>query len=95
MVKELREQLLEKETDIKVALITDVDTISWPRASPYMAVQCYCRIFHVTFKVLKGGAYKWFPWGVTSLSEGKSQGLCLVQLCAKYRLVSATSSPYH
>ena len=27
--------------------------------------------------------------------EGKSWGLCLVQLCAKYRLVSTTSSLYH
>ena len=34
-------------------------------------------------------------WGVVSLPESKSQGLCLVQLCAKYRLVSAASSPYH
>ena len=39
-------------------------------------------------------AYKWFSWGVASLLKGKSQGLCLVQLCAKYRLVNATSSPY-
>ena len=38
--------------------------------------------------------YKWFSWGVVSLSEDKSRGLCLVQLCTKYRLVSATSS-YH
>jgi len=28
------------------------------------------------------------------LHESKSQGLCLVQLCAKYRLVSITLSPY-
>ena len=28
-------------------------------------------------------------------SGGQSQGLCLAQLCAKYRLVSATLSPYH
>ena len=35
---------------------------------------------------------RWFSWGVVSLPEGKSRGLCLVQLCAKYRLVSATSS---
>ena len=27
------------------------------------------------------------------LPEGKSQGQCLVQLCTKYKLVSATSSP--
>ena len=33
--------------------------------------------------------------GVASLPEGKSQSLCLVQLCAKHRLVSATLSPYH
>ena len=39
--------------------------------------------------------YRWFSWGVASLPEGKSQGLCLVQLCAEYRLVSATLSPYH
>ena len=39
--------------------------------------------------------YRWFLWGVASLPEGKSRGLCLVQLCAKYRLVSATLSPYH
>ena len=39
--------------------------------------------------------YRLFSWGVASLPEGKSQGLCLVQLCAKYRLVSAMLSPYH
>ena len=38
---------------------------------------------------------RWFSWGVASLPEGKSRGLCLVQLSAKHRLVSATSSPYH
>ena len=27
--------------------------------------------------------------------EGKSWGLCLVQVCAKYRLVNTTASPYH
>ena len=32
---------------------------------------------------------------MASLPEGKSRDLCLVELCAKYRLVSATSSPYH
>ena len=32
--------------------------------------------------------------GVASLPEGKSRGLGLVQLRAKYRLVSTTSSPY-
>ena len=36
--------------------------------------------------------YRWVSWSVDSLPEGKSRGLCLVQLCAKYRLVSATSS---
>ena len=36
--------------------------------------------------------YRWVSWGVVSLPEGKSRGLCLVQLCAKYRLVSAKSS---
>ena len=35
---------------------------------------------------------RWFSWGVASLLEGKNQSVCLVQLCAKYRLVSATSS---
>ena len=39
--------------------------------------------------------YRWFSWGVASLPEGKSRCLGLVQLRAKYRLVSATSSPYH
>ena len=39
--------------------------------------------------------YRWLSGGVASLPEGKSQGLCLVQLCVKYRLVSATSNPYH
>ena len=34
--------------------------------------------------------YRWFSWGVASLPEGKSQCLCLVQLCPKYRLVSTT-----
>ena len=29
--------------------------------------------------------YRWFSWGVASLLEGKSWGLCLVQLYAKYR----------
>ena len=32
---------------------------------------------------------------MASLLEGKSRGLCLVRLCAKYRLLSATLSPYH
>ena len=32
---------------------------------------------------------------MASLPEGKSWGLCLAQLCAKYRLVSAMLSPYH
>ena len=36
-----------------------------------------------------------FSWDMASLLEGKSRGLCLVQLCAKCRLVSAISSPYH
>ena len=36
-----------------------------------------------------------FSWGMGSLPEGKCWGLCLTQLCAKYRLVSATRSPYH
>ena len=27
--------------------------------------------------------------------EGKSRGLCLVQVCAKYRLVDTRSSSYH
>ena len=27
--------------------------------------------------------HRWISWGVASLPEGKSQGLCLVQLCAK------------
>ena len=31
----------------------------------------------------------WFSWGVASLLEAKSQGLCLAQLCTNYRLVSA------
>ena len=29
--------------------------------------------------------YRWFSWGVVSLPEGKSRGMCLVQ-CARYRL---------
>ena len=36
-----------------------------------------------------------FHGGVASLPEGKGRGLCFVQLCAKYRLVSTTLSPYH
>ena len=39
--------------------------------------------------------YRWFSWGVASLPEGKSQHLCLVKLCTKYRLVSATLSHYY
>ena len=40
--------------------------------------------------------YGWFSWGMASLNlEGKSWCLCLAQLCANYRLVSATLSPYH
>ena len=31
-----------------------------------------------------------FSWGMASLPKGKTWGLCLTQLCAKYRLVSAT-----
>lgn len=34
-------------------------------------------------------------WGVTLLPEGKIRSLHSVQLCVKYRLVSATLSPYH
>ena len=26
--------------------------------------------------------YRWFSWGVASLPEGKSRGLCLAHLCA-------------
>ena len=33
--------------------------------------------------------YRWFSWGVASLPEFKDRGLCLAQLHAKYRLVSA------
>ena len=36
--------------------------------------------------------YRWFSRGVASLLEGKSRGLCLVQLCARYRQVSTTMS---
>ena len=36
-----------------------------------------------------------FSWGVALLPEGKSLGPRLMQLCAKYRLVSATLSLYH
>ena len=38
---------------------------------------------------------RWFSWGVASLPEGNSRGLCLAQLCTKYRLVSAALSPYY
>ena len=38
---------------------------------------------------------RWFSWGVASLPEGKSRCLGLVQLRRKYRLIRATSSPYH
>ena len=40
-------------------------------------------------------AARWISWGMASLPEGKSRGLCLAQLCAKYGLVSAMLSPYH
>ena len=36
-----------------------------------------------------------FHGGMASLSEGKSQDLCLAQLCTKYRIVSTMLSPYH
>ena len=39
--------------------------------------------------------YRWFSWGVASLPEGKSRHLCLAKLCTKYRLVSATLTPYY
>ena len=39
--------------------------------------------------------YGWFSWVMALLLKGKSRGLCLVQLCAKSRLVSAISSPYN
>ena len=39
-------------------------------------------------------AYRWFSWNVASLPEGKSRGLCLAQLCTKYRLVGAALSLY-
>ena len=29
---------------------------------------------------------RWFSWGVASLLEGKSRGLCLVQLCALHEV---------
>ena len=38
--------------------------------------------------------YRCISWGVASFLEGKIWGLCLVQLCAKCRLVSAMLSPY-
>ena len=50
-------------------------------------------LVHYPFVLHK--VYRWFSWGVASLPEGKSRGLGLVQLCAKYRLVNTTSSPYH
>ena len=54
---------------------------------------------HLTARCILGVLYlgccnRWFSWCVASHPEGKSRGLCLVQLCAKYRLVSATLSPY-
>ena len=36
--------------------------------------------------------YRWFSWGVASLLKDKSRGLHLVQLCAKNRQGSASSS---
>ena len=59
--------------------------------SPVLACQdCSLRVLRVC-----QDPYRWFTWGVASLLEGKSRGLCLVQLCAKYRQGSVTSSPYH
>ena len=36
-----------------------------------------------------------FSQGLASLPEDKSQGVCLVQLCTKYRQGIATLCPYH
>ena len=41
------------------------------------------------------GFDNYIVWLHLQLAEGKSWGVCLVQLCVKYRLVSATLSPYH
>ena len=52
---------------------------------------CICGLHAVTLQdTFMIPAYRWFSWGMASLQEGKSQGLYLVQLCAKYRLVSTT-----
>ena len=60
-----------------------------PRLHPWGLLWGECGTLHTV------PPYKWFSWGVASLPEGKSRGLCLVQLCAKYRLVNAKLSPYH
>ena len=46
-----------------------------------------CIILNAKWRIKTGrpgneARYRWFSWGVASLPEGKSRGLCLVHLCA-------------
>ena len=72
--------------------------MSYRRNSVWVAHHPHGSFFmqqHMGHEEYKPHPYRWFSWGVASLPEGKSRCLGLVQLRAKYRLVSATSSPYH
>ena len=64
--------------------VEDAEEISWSPIGVTVRASRY-----------KSASYKWFSGGVASLPEGKSRFLGLVQLRTEYRLVSATSSPYH
>ena len=64
----------------------------------------YVKIFHQAHKQNRDTAckrqvhthlYRRLSWGVVSLSEGKSQGVHSVQLCAKYGQGRNILSPYH
>ena len=68
----------------------------------YLQQQQQASFINALIKTLSLNLGLYNPFGVNieymggdSLLEGKSWGMCPVQLCANYGLVSATSSPYH
>ena len=79
-------------------LLVSTPIAKLPNFTPHQIFWLYSTLPHIVSSInLWDGVnwYRWFSWGVVSLPEGKSRGPCLVQLCAKHRLVSATSSSYH
>ena len=50
-------------------------TVNYRYYTPY-----YSGIYYLG--VNQNDRYRWFSWGVASLPEGKTRGLCLAHLCA-------------